>query len=127
MSDYIDPSQQQQAPTAPQEGSAPVQQVEQQPVEQQAQPVEQQPSSADSGEQSFPLKFVKRETGRTHTIEGGARTVPIVHGETGEPEAEYALLASIEGVEIALASYNAGRLETQILAAKRTQQQQSEG
>lgn len=72
---------------------------------------------------SFPLRFIKRETGRTHTIDGGSTTVPIVHGETGEPEAEYVLLATIDGADIPLASYNAGRIETQVKAAQSSQPQ----
>lgn len=79
--------------------------------------------SEQTGERSYRLRFVKRETGRTHTIEGGARTVPIVHGETGEPESEYALVATIGGVDVTLSSYNAGRIETIIKAGQVSQQQ----
>jgi hypothetical protein len=75
--------------------------------------------------QEFPLVFVKRETGRTHTVDGGARTVPIVHGETGEPETEYALLATIDGVQVPLASYNSGRIETIVAAGKAAQQSET--
>lgn len=76
--------------------------------------------SQSSGTQSFPLQFVKRETGRTHTIDGGATTVPIVHGETGEPETEYVLLATVGGVDIPLATYNSGRIEVQVKAAQQS-------
>lgn len=77
---------------------------------------------------SFPLSFVKRETGRTHTIvtNGVQQTVPIVHGETGEAESEYALVATIDGVEVDLATYNSGRLETIVASQKRTQQAETE-
>ena len=83
-----------------------------------------QPAQQDSSAATFPLSFVKRETGRTHTIDGGQTTVPITHGETGEPESEYALIATIDGVEITLASYNSGRIDTQVKAGQQSQQQQ---
>lgn len=78
--------------------------------------------SDDVSTQSFPLEFVKRETGRTHTIDGGSTTVPITHGETGEPESEYVLLATVDGVQIPLATYNSGRIATQVKAGQQAQQ-----
>lgn len=84
-----------------------------------------QPDSATATRTDFPLAFFKQETGRTHTVvtNGVQSTVPIVHGETGEPEAEYVLAATIDGVEVPLATYNAGRIETIVSAGKSSQQQ----
>jgi len=92
------------------------QQNENQP-QAQDQPSEREQSSA----QSIPLVLVKRETGATHYVDGGARTDVVRHGETGEPEQEYALLATIDGVEVPLQTWNAGRIDTVVAAGKRAQ------
>jgi len=78
-----------------------------------------QAQSSDSGEQSFPLRLVKRPTGDVHWNTARGVWETITHAETGEPSAEYVLLATIDGVDVPLASYNAGRLETVV----RSQQQ----
>ena len=91
----------------------------------QGQPSPQSQDQSSSGEQSsaqsIPLVLVKRETGATHYVDGGARTDVVRHGETGEPEQEYALLATIDGVEVPLQTWNAGRIDTVVAAGKRAQ------
>lgn len=79
--------------------------------------------NAKSKEQEFPIRLVKRPTGDVHwnTAKGIWETV--VHGETGEPMQEYVLLANIDGADVPIASYNAGRLET---VAKSQQQAPSD-
>ena len=82
-----------------------------------------QTSDSGSDEQTFPIRLVKRLTGDTHwnTAKGIYETV--VHGETGEPNSEYALLATIDGVDVTLATFNSGGVETIVRAAKQAQQQ----
>jgi hypothetical protein len=86
-------------------------------------PAQESERSADT---SIPFQIVKRETGATHYVDGGARTDLVRHAETGEPEQEYALVATIDGVQVTLQSWNAGRIETVVKsgqAAQRAQQQ----
>lgn len=103
-------------------------QADQQPVEQtqETQTPATQPQSSGSGSevQEIPLRLVKRPTGDTHfnTAKGIWETV--VHAETGEPSQEYVLLATIDGQEVPLESYNAGRLETQARSLNQSQQSQ---
>ncbi len=69
-------------------------------------------TAKDSAPEEFPIKLVKQLTGATdwNVAKGVYETQ--VHAETGEPTAEYVLLATIDGVDVPIASYNAGRLET---------------
>ena len=69
-------------------------------------------NAKSKSEESYPLRFIKRETGETHWNVGKGIWEPVVHGETGEPNSEYVLLATVDGVDVPIASYNAGRLET---------------
>lgn len=81
---------------------------------------QEQPSS----DQTFTIGFRKAETGRTHTVvtNGVQQTVPLTHGETGEPETEYVLYATIGGVDVPLATYNSGRIDTLVGIGQRQQQ-----
>jgi len=83
-------------------------------------------AEAQSSEQTIPLKLVKRETGQTHYVDGGSRVDLVRHAETGEPEQEYALLATIDGVDVKLSSWNAGPIDVRARAAKQTQQAQQQ-
>ena len=75
-------------------------------------------------EQTFPLRLVKRETGERHWNVAEGRWEAVTHAETGEPDSEYALLATIDGVDVKLAGYNAGRIETVVRSQQQAQQQQ---
>src|SRR5690242_10658501 len=96
--------------------------MSEQQTETQAQPQDTgQPSS-----QTIPFELVKRETGATHYVDGGARTDLVRHGETGEPEQEYALVATIDGVQVTLQSWNAGRIDTVVRSGQQAQQAQTQ-
>ena len=82
---------------------------------------EQPPEQEQSSSTTIPFELVKRETGATHYVDGGARTDLVRHAETGEPEQEYALVATIDGVQVPLVTWNAGRLDTIVQAGKRAQ------
>lgn len=94
---------------------------------QQTQPAAQASSGQtnSSGEESFPIRLVKQETGETHWNVAKGVYELIRHAETGEPTSEYRLLATIDGVDVVLQAYNAGGVETLVRAGKQTQQQQS--
>lgn len=115
MSEFTQP----EAPTTPQPG-AELTQNPSQPAQNPAQQTQPQPSS---GEQEYPLRLVKRETGALHNVTG-VGLVPVTHAETGEPETEYALVATIDGVDVTLASYNSGRIETIVHSQQQASEQQ---
>ena len=101
---------------------------EQAPEQTQDQPATTQPAApqaqaATDTEQTFPIRLVKRLTGDVHwnTAKGIWETV--VHGETGEPSSEYALLATIDGVDVTLETFNAGGIETIVRSQQQAQQQ----
>jgi len=77
---------------------------------------------AQSGGDSFPLTFKKQLTGDVHWNVANGRWETITHAETGEPNSEYVLLATIDGVDVPLATYNAGGIETIIKSQKSLQQ-----
>lgn len=83
--------------------------------------------NAKSTEQDYPIRFTKRLTGETHWNVAKGIWEPITHGETGEPNAEYVILATIDGIDVPIASYNAGRLETVVKSLKQAQSAASEG
>jgi hypothetical protein len=82
-----------------------------------------QTKKADTSEETYPIRLVKQETGETHWNVGKGVWEPVTHGETGEPSSEYVLLAAIDGVDVKIGSYNAGRVETIVRAQKQAQQQ----
>jgi len=94
--------------------------------EQQTETQPQPQAQEQSSEQSFPIRLVKRETGDMHYVDGGARTDLVRHGETGEPEQEYALLATIDGADVKIASWNAGPIDVRVKAAQQSQQSQQQ-
>jgi len=77
---------------------------------------------ASDKEETFPIRLVKQETGETHWNVAKGVWEPVVHGETGEPSAEYVLLATIDGVDVKIGAYNAGRIETIVHAQQQAQQ-----
>lgn len=77
----------------------------------------------DSSEPTFPIRLVKRPTGDTHWNVAKGIYETVVHGETGEPMQEYVLLATIDGVDVPLVTFNAGGLETIVRSAKQAQAQ----
>lgn len=77
-------------------------------------------------EVTYPIRLVKRPTGETHWNVAAGIWEPVTHGETGELAQEYVLLATIDGVDVPIASYNAGRLET-IVRSQQQASQSSEG
>lgn len=93
-----------------------------QPQPQTEQPQQQTEQASSSSEPTFPLKLVKRPTGDTHWNVAKGIYETVVHGETGEPMQEYALLATIDGVDVTLQTFNAGGVETLVRAAKQAQQ-----
>jgi hypothetical protein len=76
----------------------------------------------DGGEETFPIRLVKQETGDVDWNVAKGIYETQVHGETGEPTAEYRLLATIDGVDVAIGSFNAGRIETRVKSLKAAQQ-----
>src|SRR5690349_8008395 len=96
--------------------------MSEQQTENQTQPQTQEQSS----EQSFDIRLVKRETGAMHYVDGGSRVDLVRHGETGEPESEYALVATIDGADVTIASWNAGPIDVRAKAAQRAQQNQQQ-
>ena len=96
---------------------------QQQPAPAASQPSTDQPQDTGSSEPSFPLRLVKRPTGDTHWNVAKGIYETITHGETGEPSQEYALLATIDGVDVTLQTFNAGGVETLVRAAQQAQQQ----
>lgn len=109
---------QQQQPSPPAGGPQPEPTIQE--ATEGSPPPAQQPVSADA---TYDVRLVKRETGSRHFVTASGTWETITHGETGEPEHEYVLLASIDGVDVPLASYNSGRLET-VLASERARQQE---
>lgn len=95
----------------------------------QAQPVEQTPASAEQpqadtssdSEQTFPIRLVKRETGDVHWNTAKGIWELVTHAETGEPNKEYALLATIDGQDVPLLTLNAGGIDT-IVKSQQSQQ-----
>jgi len=94
--------------------------------ESQPQPQPQPAASPQSSETTYPIRLVKRETGATHYVDGGARVDLVRHGETGEPESEYAVVGTIDGVDVTLWSGNAGRIDTIVSAQQKAQQAQQD-
>jgi len=78
-------------------------------------------------EETFPIRLVKQETGETHWNVAAGRMETITHGDTGEPNAEYVLLATIDGVDVKLGAYNAGRVETIVRAQQQAQSKSQSG
>jgi len=78
-------------------------------------------STTKNADQTFPLTFKKQETGDVHWNVANGRWETIRHAETGEPNSEYVLTATIDGVDVPIASYNAGRLETVVKSLKAAQ------
>lgn len=77
------------------------------------QPTPQAQTQTDtSATESFPLSLVKRPTGDVHWNTAKGIWETITHAETGEPTQEYALVTTIDGQEVTLETFNAGRLET---------------
>lgn len=96
---------------------------EQQPQEQTPAPAEQpQASSASDSEQTFPIRLVKRLTGDRHWNTAKGIWETITHAETGEPSSEYALVATIDGVDVTLETFNAGGVETIVRSQQQAQQ-----
>lgn len=108
----VQPGAEEAQPQAPQETT-------QAPAEQ-----AQATGSSDS-EQTFALKLVKRPTGDTHWNTAKGIYELVTHAETGEPSQEYALLATIDGVDVTLQTFNAGGVDTLVRAGKQTQQTQA--
>ena len=81
-----------------------------------------QPTTTNEDEQTFPIRLVKRPTGDRHWNTAAGIWETVTHGETGEPSMQYELLATIDGVDVPLAYYNAGRLETIVRAQQQAQQ-----
>ena len=79
-------------------------------------------SKGSAKEETYSIRLVKQETGDVHwnVVEG--RWEKVAHAETGEPNTEYRLLATIDGVDVPLASYNSGRLETVVRSQQQAQQ-----
>lgn len=86
-------------------------------------PAQSQASSSGDGEQTFPIRLVKRLTGDVHWNTARGVWETITHAETGEPNSEYALLATIDGVDVTLQTFNAGGIETIVRSQQQAQQQ----
>jgi hypothetical protein len=62
------------------------------------------------------VRLERRETGRTHTVTG--QGVDLLRDPDGNPEAEYVLLATIDGVDVVLSRWAAGTIEIRVAAAQ---------
>jgi len=87
----------------------------------------QKTESDSAKEETFPIRLVKQETGDVHWNVADGKWETITHADTGEPSAEYRLLATIDGVDVPIASYNAGRLETVVRSQKQAQADHQSG
>ena len=72
-------------------------------------------------EQTFDLKLVKDYTGDVHWNVAKGIWELVTHAETGEPNEVYRLVASIDGVDVTLAEYNAGGIDTIVKNAQAAQ------
>ena len=99
---------------------------QQQQAAQPAPPPQQTQKTSGGDEETFPLRFVKRETGDVHWNVAKGIWETVVHGETGEPNSEYVLLATVDGVDVPILTANTGGVET-IVKSQKALQQQSEG
>src|SRR5689334_1554676 len=71
----------------------------------------------------FPLRLVKVEDVSRHWNVAKGVWEQITHAETGEPNYSYALVGTIDGVDIEFATWNAGRIDTRVKSAQQAQQQ----
>ena len=111
-----------QVPENPHQAVQPGAAQQQEPVDT-PQPSEVPQETAPSDDEpTYAMRLVKRETGETHWNTAKGVWELVTHGETGEPVAEYVLLAAIDGVDVPLARYNAGRIETIVRAQQQAQQ-----
>ena len=78
-------------------------------------------STTKNEDESFPLSFKKQLTGDVHWNVANGRWETITHAETGEPNSEYVLVATIDGVEVPLQTFNAGGIETIVRSQKSLQ------
>ena len=85
-----------------------------------------QAATSSTDEPTYPIRLVRRETGEMHWSVANGLWEKVAHAETGEPNAEYVLLATIDGVDVKIGAYNAGRIET-IVRAQQQAQQQTQG
>ena len=91
----------------------------------QSAPAQSQPQTSDQGdggEQTFPIRLVRRETGDTHWNVAKGVYELVRHAETGEPSYEYALLGTVDGVDVTLASFNGGGIDTIVRSQQQAQQ-----
>lgn len=59
---------------------------------------------------SYPVSLVVVDTGREHGVDGGAR-FDLIRDEQGNPETEYALVATIDGVNVPLQTFSRSALD----------------
>ena len=78
-------------------------------------------SKSANKEETFPIRLVKRETGDTHWNVAKGVYELVRHAETGEPSSEYALLATVDGVDVPLLTLNSGGIETIVRSQKQAQ------
>lgn len=100
---------------------APEQVTQEQEQAQAAAPPPPDPPAQDS-EETFPIRLVKRYTGDVHWNVAKGIWELVTHGETGEPNSEYALLGTIQGVDVPLLTLNAGGVETIVKSQQNAQQ-----
>jgi hypothetical protein len=79
--------------------------------------------SEKKSEETFPIRLVKKETGQTHWNVAKGVWETVTHGETGEPDSQYVLLGTIDGVDVKLGAWNSGPVETLVKAQKQAQSQ----
>lgn len=79
------------------------------------------PANAKTTSEDYPIRFTKRETGETHWNVGKGVYETIRHAETGEPNSEYVLLATVDGIDVPILTINSGRLETIVRSQQQAQ------
>jgi len=76
------------------------------------------PPAEIAGEE-IPVRLVKVEDTSRHWNVAKGIWEQVTHAETGEPNYSYALVGTVDGVDVELASWNAGRIDTRVASIKR--------
>src|SRR5690349_14897362 len=94
------------------------------PTTQQAeQPATATAPAAQLGGDEIPVRLIKVEDMDRHWNVAKGLWEQVTHAETGEPNYFYALVATIDGVDVELSRWNAGRVDTRVNAVKQAQNQ----
>ena len=113
-----------QAPEQPQTPATPGGPQDATTTEQAANPSTATAPAATIEGTEFPLRMVKVEDTSRHWNVAKGIWEQVVHAETGDPNFDYALVATIDGVDVELSRWNAGRIDTRVRSVQQAQQAQ---